>query len=113
MSIRFLKGLVKLYPEVHDPVPLWDLNLVLSRLMGLTFEPLVTCSLLHLSVKVAFLIAITYARRVGELCAALMSGPPYTISFKDKIYQHPHSMFVVKVVSAFLSTSLFTYLQSS
>lgn len=68
--------------------------------MGPAFEPLATCSVLHLSVKVIFLVAITLAKRVGELCA-LMSGPPYTISFKDMAYLHPHPRFNPVVVFSF------------
>lgn len=59
---------------------------MLSRLRSSLFEPLAACSLLHLSMKVAFFVAITLARRVGELCA-LMSGPSYMILFKDKFIQ--------------------------
>lgn len=58
----FLVGLQNLYPKVHSPTSTWDLNLVLKGLMIPTFEPLVTCSLQHMSMKVAFLVAITSAR---------------------------------------------------
>lgn len=54
--------------------------------MSSLFEPLAACSLLHLSMKVTFFVAITLARRVGELCA-LMSGTSYMIFFKDKFIQ--------------------------
>lgn len=43
-------------------------------------------------------MAITLARRIGELCV-LMSGPPYTVFIQDKIYLHPHPKFLTKVVS--------------
>lgn len=28
MSVRFLKGLERLYPQVREPIPPWNLNLV-------------------------------------------------------------------------------------
>ncbi|XP_034648727.1 syntaxin-binding protein 2 [Trachemys scripta elegans] len=59
-----------------------------------------TCSLLYLSWKTAFLIAITSARRVSELWA-LTSDPPYTVFHKDKVQLQPHPAFLPKVVSAF------------
>nr|XP_032642405.1 uncharacterized protein LOC116828359 [Chelonoidis abingdonii] len=97
---RFLKGLERLYPPVKPPSPTWDLNLVLSRLMGPPFEPLATCSLLYLSWKTSFLVAITSARRVSEL-RALVVDPPYTIFHKDKVQLRPHPAFLPKVVSPF------------
>lgn len=96
----FLKGLEQLYPQIRQPVPVWDLNLVLSKLMGAPFEPLATCSLLYLPWKVAFLVAITSARRVSEL-KALTSDPPYTVSHRDKLQLRPHPAFLPKVVSHF------------
>ncbi|KAG6937283.1 hypothetical protein G0U57_010273 [Chelydra serpentina] len=97
---RFLKGLEKVHPSIKPPVPAWDLNLVLSRLTGPPFEPLASCSLLYLSWKVAFLVAITSARRVSEL-KALLCDPPYTIFHKDKVQLRPHPSFLPKVVSPF------------
>nr|XP_008164931.1 uncharacterized protein LOC101944505 [Chrysemys picta bellii] len=100
MVSRFLKGLDRLYPQTHQPVLAWDLNLVLARLTGPPFEPLAMCSLLYLSYKVAFLLAITSARRVSEL-RALTSEPPYKVFHKDKVQFRPHPGFLPKVVSQF------------
>lgn len=83
---RFLKGLDRLYPQVRWPIPLWDLSLVLSRLMGPPFEPLATFSLLYL-------VAITAARRVSEL-KALTSKSPYTVFYKDKVQLQPSHMLM-------------------
>lgn len=80
----FLKGLDMLYPQDRQPTLAWDLNLVPPRQMGPPFKALATCSLLYRSWKVAFLVAITSARRVSEL-KALTSDPPYTIFYKDKV----------------------------
>lgn len=79
---------------------MWDLNLVLHALMGKPFEPLVTCSLLHLSMKVAFLLAIMSARSVGGL-GVLMAHPPYIVFLKDQVILQPHPKFIPKVASPF------------
>lgn len=57
MVLRFLKGLEMTFPQMREPLPSCDLNLVLSKLMGPPFKPLATCSLLHLSWKTTFLVA--------------------------------------------------------
>uniref|UniRef100_A0A8C0IXJ5 Ligand dependent nuclear receptor corepressor like n=1 Tax=Chelonoidis abingdonii TaxID=106734 RepID=A0A8C0IXJ5_CHEAB len=43
-SICFLKGLKRLYPQIHKLIPSWDLNL--SKLVGPPFESLALCPLL-------------------------------------------------------------------
>lgn len=65
-SVNFLKGLGWLHHHVKDPIPSWDLNLVLAKRMDPPFELLAACSLLRISMKVAFLVAIILARRVSE-----------------------------------------------
>lgn len=81
---------------------------MLSRLMCPLFEPLATCCLLHLSMKVAFLVSITSARRVGGLCV-LMSGAPYTIFFKGRVYLHHLWGLSQRWCPCSLWTSQFTY----
>lgn len=49
---------------------------------------------------VAYLVAITLDRRVGEL-KALVSDPPYTVFHRDKVYLCTHAKFLTKVVSIF------------
>lgn len=53
-----------------------------------------------LSMKVAFLVAITSAQRVGEL-EVLMADPPYTIFHREKISLRLHPKFTPQVVSEF------------
>lgn len=84
MMMIFLKGFLHLHPLVGEPVPLWGLDMVLTALMRPPFEPLASCPLPLLSEKTAFLIAITIARRLGEL-QALMVWPPYTQFSRDKV----------------------------
>ncbi|XP_074850272.1 uncharacterized protein LOC142013107 [Carettochelys insculpta] len=97
---RFLKGLVNLYPP-RKPLPLsWSLDLVLSTLSGPPFEPLATVSLRLLTMKTAFLLAITSAHRVSEL-AAVMATPPCTVFSKGVVTLRLHPAFVPKVSSEF------------
>lgn len=56
-----------LSPQIREYTAVWDLNLVLNYLMKTPFEPMTTCFLLHLSMKMAFFMAISPARRVGEM----------------------------------------------
>lgn len=98
--VRFIKGLERLFTPVWNPVPQWDLNLVLSRLIGPPFQPLASCSLSHLSWKVAFLVAITSARWVSEI-KVLMSESLYMVFYKDKVQLRPHPAFLPKLVSPF------------
>lgn len=84
----FLKGLDRLYPPVRNLIPAWDLNLVLTRLMGSPFEPLASCSFLYLSWKIATRNAITSARRVSELKA--LTSDPRIRFFTSPKYSYDH-----------------------
>lgn len=66
---RFLKGATNLRPPVVHRYPTWDLTKVLEALIRPTFEPLRTIPMQFLTWKVAFLVAITSARRISELQA--------------------------------------------
>ena len=67
---QFLKGAQRLVPCSRRPASLtWDLGRVLSALEQGPFEPQESVSLQWMSLKVAFLLAITSAKRVGELQA--------------------------------------------
>ncbi|XP_054826594.1 uncharacterized protein LOC129323855 [Eublepharis macularius] len=96
----FLRGLNNLFPPVRALVPQWSLPLVLTRLMSKPFEPLASCPLRFLSMKVAFLVAATSARRVGEL-AALSCEPPYLKFHPEKVVLRTKVEFLPKVVSRF------------
>lgn len=64
------------------------------------FEPLVSCCMFFLSMKVAFLVAVTLARRVGKL-GATMEDPPFTTFHKDKVFLRLHPKFPPKVIAQF------------
>ncbi|XP_041437897.1 uncharacterized protein LOC121399947 [Xenopus laevis] len=95
---RFIKGMMRLRPSVKIPVAAWDLNLVLSALCKHPFEPLDSISQKLLALKTAFLVAITSARRVGEL-QALAANPPYTLFFPEKVVLRTLPFFRPKVPS--------------
>ncbi|XP_039200464.1 uncharacterized protein LOC120308450 [Crotalus tigris] len=58
----FLKGANNAKPPPVHRYPSWDLEQVLQALIAPPFEPMETCSLDLLLMKVAFLVAITSAR---------------------------------------------------
>lgn len=64
---QFLKGAQRLKARRSESVPPWDLDTVLRALVLTPFEPLESVDLKWLSMKTAFLIAITSAKRISEL----------------------------------------------
>lgn len=99
MAKRFLNGILNLFLPVRDLALVWDLSLVLSKLMAAPFEPMATCSLSYLFMKEAFILAVTSIRRVGELID-LMAEPPHIVIHKHKISMRLHG-FLLKVLSKF------------
>lgn len=98
--IRFIRGAERVHPSVRIRVPPWNLSLVLEALTKPPFEPIEDIPIKFLSLKTAFLVAITTARRIGEI-SALVISPPYTTILDDRIILRPDPAFVPKVVSAF------------
>ncbi|XP_071977728.1 uncharacterized protein [Engystomops pustulosus] len=96
----FMKAVLRLRPTIRSDIPKWNLSLVLNSLMKPPFEPLSECSLKNLSLKTSFLVAITSARRIGEL-QALSSKEPFLIISEDKIVLKLDTSFLPKVVSDF------------
>ena len=65
--IRLLKGIFHSKPPKKSLVPEWDLRLVLNYLKGTTFEPIDSVDPKLVTLKFAFLLAVTTARRVSDL----------------------------------------------
>lgn len=82
------------------PTLFGNFNIVLLALTKALFDPLVSCSVTHLSMKVVFLDAITSVRRVGEL-GALMADPLYTVFHRDVVSLRLHPKFIPKSISEF------------
>ncbi|XP_078517197.1 uncharacterized protein LOC144781723 [Lissotriton helveticus] len=96
----FLEGLKRVIPPRTPPAPVWNLNVVLTRLMGPPFEPLHSCELQFLTWKVAFLVAITSLRRVSEL-QALTIQEPFIQIHSNRVVLRTNPKFLPKVVSQF------------
>lgn len=92
-----------------DPIPLLNLNLVLTQLMLPPFEHIVNSPLFYLSVKRAFIIASPSARRICEIHIFVMD--PYSsmlLFYKDKMFHRPHPKYLPEVeFSSFCGILLF------
>ncbi|XP_069813158.1 uncharacterized protein [Dendropsophus ebraccatus] len=97
---RFTKAATRLAPSIKSRLPPWDLNIVLSGLTISPFEPMLELPIRLLSWKLAFLLAITSARRVSEI-RAFSINPPYMTIRDDRIILSPDPAFLPKVVSNF------------
>ncbi|OCT98383.1 hypothetical protein XELAEV_18010615mg [Xenopus laevis] len=83
---RFFLGLKKTSPVNRTQVPPWALCLVLDALTCEPFQPIETIPIKTLNLKMRFLLAITTARRVGELQA--LSGTEGKLTFiQDRVVQ--------------------------
>ncbi|XP_068103054.1 uncharacterized protein [Hyperolius riggenbachi] len=98
--VRFFKATRRLRPVVQSKIPSWDLNTVLQALCELPFEPISDISDKLLTLKTAFLLAITTARRIGEL-QALSINEPYCVISEDRITLRLDVSFLPKVSSKF------------
>ncbi|XP_068111872.1 uncharacterized protein [Hyperolius riggenbachi] len=98
--VRFFQALRRLKPSIRSRVPAWDLNTVLQGLCESPFEPLSQVSDKFLTLKTIFLLAITTARRIGEL-QALSIKEPYCVISEDRVTLRPDAAFLPKVVSSF------------
>ena len=93
--------------------PSWDLVRVFSFLRGSSFEPLSSCSLHQLMMKVLFLLSLVTAKRVGKLQAlsrcVIFCGPDLSLSYlpefvaKTEAVHNPLSRsFLVKSLEDFM-----------
>ena len=112
-----LRNLVRSFelecPLHHVVPPSWDLVRVLSFLRSSPFEPLSTCSLCQLTMKVLFLLSFATAKTVGELQAlsrrVAFHGPDLSLAYllefvaKTESVRNllPHS-FLVKSLEEFV-----------
>ena len=109
MISRYLRGARRLTASSRAPqVPTWNLYLVLEALKHPPFEPLGNVDRKWLSLKTAFLLAITSARRIGELHALSVHRDCCTFSPEgSKVVLRPNPAFLPKVLSDFhLSQSI-------
>ncbi|KAG8539364.1 hypothetical protein GDO81_021012 [Engystomops pustulosus] len=97
---RFIRATSRLKPTIRIAVPSWDLSVVLNYLTGPPFEPLDSKNIKELTLKLTFLIAITSARRLGEI-QALSIKEPYLKVSEDRITLMLDKNFIPKVSSSF------------
>lgn len=91
----FSRAFVNFTPKYEPLLPSQDHNLILRTLTGSPFEPLATCSLLCFLMKVAFLVAVTSARKVGKQGALMAHPAPHNI-FQKQIYFKTTSQVLTK-----------------
>ncbi|XP_069588149.1 uncharacterized protein [Ranitomeya imitator] len=97
---RFIGACERSTP-VHVPrLPPWDLTLVLDALAGPPFEPLDSIPLKNVTYKVALLIALTSARRVGDI-QALSIDPPFLMTYQDRVVLKPDPSYLPKVATKY------------
>ncbi|XP_068121376.1 uncharacterized protein [Hyperolius riggenbachi] len=100
---NFLRSVERSQPIPQKLVPPWDLSLVLDFLTSDKFEPLDSVPLKFLTLKVVFLVAITSARRIGDI-QALSIKDPYMIIHSDKIVFRLDPSYLPKVSTSFHRT---------
>lgn len=91
-SKLFLRGQQHLYLDARLAPLAWDLPLLLCQLSRHPFEPMATCELPLLSWKMAFLVAISSARRISEL-ATLRIIPLYLTFLPHLVKLRPDVKF--------------------
>lgn len=64
---RFLEGAKRIAQSMSAPTPTWNLPVVLTQLMKKEFEPIYKATLKFITIKPAFLTAMTSLRSVSEL----------------------------------------------
>ncbi|XP_069614641.1 protein DGCR6 isoform X1 [Ranitomeya imitator] len=96
---RFIRATERSKPVYIPRLPPCDLNLVLDALTEAPFEPMIV-SIKNLTLKTAFLVALTSARRVSDL-QALSIDPPYLMVFQDRVVLKPDPAYLPKVASKF------------
>ena len=80
---ELIKSFQRQRPVERSLAPKWDLAFVLMHLCKTPFEPLSKASLLHLSMKTAFLITMATARRVSEVHAFSIDKDHFRFSNLD------------------------------
>ncbi|XP_070409520.1 uncharacterized protein [Nothobranchius furzeri] len=104
---RFMRGVQRQVPVSKNLAPPWDLPLVLEALMSSPFEPLEQVDLKVATLKMALLLALVSAKRVGEI--HVLSVHPSCTKFSQgdsKVALLPNPTFMPKVLGACSPISL-------
>ncbi|KAG8573399.1 hypothetical protein GDO81_012391 [Engystomops pustulosus] len=97
---RFILASSRIRPQILRRVPTWDLKLVLDALSRPPFEPLDSANIKNLTLKTTLLVAVTTARRLGEI-QAISIKEPYMRVLSDRIILTLDPGFIPKVTSRF------------
>jgi hypothetical protein len=97
---QFMKGAFRIKPPYRNPLPCWDLNVVLIALMEKPYEPMAKASLEAVTFKTAFLVAIASTRRCSEL-HALDIRKPFMRFGQNGVTLRTNPSFMPKVPSEF------------
>ncbi|KAL0170718.1 hypothetical protein M9458_035314, partial [Cirrhinus mrigala] len=98
LIIRFLRGTRRLNRPRLNFIPSWDLGVVLQALQQDSFEPLQSVDINALSLKTAFLTALTSVKRVGDLQALSINS--LCLEFRpgdSRVVLRPRPGYVPKV----------------
>jgi hypothetical protein len=95
---EFKQGAFKKFPVIRNPVPTWDLPFVLDALMRYPYEPLEKASLENLTLKTAFLVAVTSGRRISEI-HAVDTRKDWLVITKRKAILRTNPLFRPKIAS--------------
>ncbi|XP_034750411.1 uncharacterized protein LOC117958235 [Etheostoma cragini] len=101
LVVRFLCGTRRMRPATRPRIPTWDLAVVLEALAEAPFEPMESAEAKYQTLKMAFLLAITSLRRVGDLQA--LSVAPRCMEFAPgnvRAILHPIPGYIHKVQSS-------------
>jgi hypothetical protein len=94
---QFMDGVKRDNLSARPLVPSWDLEVVLRGLGQAPFEPLESIPLKFLSLKTALLLALTTAKRVGDLHALSVAEGCLRFANGDrKVLLKPHLQFIPK-----------------
>lgn len=96
----FMEGHKRVIPLGVPPAPLWNLNIVITRRVGLPFEPLHLCPLQFISWKVSFLLAFSSLRCVCEFQTLSLQEPFFQVH-TDIVALRTNPKFLPKVVYSF------------
>ena len=92
---RLMKAFFLEKPPIRTLLPKWDLPRVLRSLTKAPFEPMHKCSLLNLSVKTTFLLAVASGAR-RSLIHALSIEPGHIRWEKNGVRMIPRAGFIAK-----------------
>jgi hypothetical protein len=105
LVIKWVRGLTQFRPASCPVLPTWRLQFVLKALTRAPFEPLKEADLKYVTLKTAFLVALTSARRVSEL-QALGHSEPYTVFRAQSVTLATDVDFIPTVNTAFHTSQL-------